>query len=95
MFCPSCNTRNQPYNNYCYYCGYKLKDNDKTHENNQGNLDTSLSLENEHKNQKDQFIAENNFNNIDGIDNFDDFDNIGNIDNIDNFDNGHDSFLKG
>ena len=94
MFCPSCNTRNQPYNNYCYYCGYKLKDNDKTHENNQGNLDTSLSLENEHKNQKDQFIAENNFNNIDGIDNFDDFDNIGNIDNIDNFDNGHDSFFE-
>jgi hypothetical protein len=30
MFCPSCNTRNQFYHNYCYYCGHKLKEDDKS-----------------------------------------------------------------
>lgn len=28
MFCPSCHTKNQFYNNYCYYCGHKLKETD-------------------------------------------------------------------
>jgi len=84
MFCPSCNTRNQPYNNYCYYCGYKLKENkDKIHEYKLENLDTSLdtsfSLEDEHTNQED-LLVEN--------DSFDDFDNI------DNIDSTYDYFLK-
>lgn len=26
MLCPSCHTKNQFFNNYCYYCGHKLKE---------------------------------------------------------------------
>ena len=35
MFCPSCHTRNQFFNNYCYFCGHKLKEANNTSHNSQ------------------------------------------------------------
>ena len=92
MFCPSCNTRNQPYNNYCYYCGYKLKDNDKIHSNDLKDRDTNLVFEDNQKNQGDQFIDEDP---IDSIATIDDLTDISSIDTTDNIDRMYDYFFEG
>ncbi|NLY61359.1 MAG: hypothetical protein GX054_07645 [Clostridiales bacterium] len=63
MFCPSCNTRNKAYNNYCYYCGYKLRDKDsnKKHSYDQEKMyvdldhDMDLGLEEQYRNEEDSF----------------------------------------
>ena len=49
MFCPSCQTKNQFYNNYCYFCGEKLKDNDSILESSDNHVD---------KDELDTYISE-------------------------------------